>query len=613
MLDPAFSGSYTKTLLSPTPNSLFYLPLGNGLSVSTYFGGLQAVLSGSGSATGAALFGVGASANAYLGVGYHDTKNEGVGWSLPAGVSYSVIPPYAYYDDFALNQINVDVELVATQIFEVAYSYALSAEFSVDLTGSANYAYSFASAKTPTMTIAVSSAKNSTSPSAAVVSKSSNGAAVGVPHLALSPGDSVTLSVKYENFNPGERTELFVSVHRDDDISELGVSILQVPFMVNGAGHGSFEVEWEVPWDSKFIGAHKVNGGPSPSRFSVHASNQMSVRFYAEQAIQITADPHVHGMILLPGPEDTIVVNTTYSVVWRSNGLTTFKRTVAGKSGMGHIEPTAFVNIELRFEDLDANGETALAGYVRLNAAPEPNDRSAPVVIPSSVLGGVTPDCTRRFFLVVASANNSNLMGWSRGYLNVVPALTPDAVSETSRRLMAYTGGLHKADGQFRRSPGSRKSMQTVRALPHATPAPLGSCSDSGTVTYTSFVEGSFNSFTVVSTFEFEIEDASASFELLTSQKCVSTPAAVGTEDGPPAVPSSVLSSAGVAGISVVSTLIAVVVIAVLYLRYFAACRGSGSTAKPDASTGNTAGEAVPEVEIDTMSANPLAIAATEV
>lgn len=639
MTNPAFSGSVTKTLLAASPNNVFYLPLGaSGMTLSTSFGGLEGVLSGSGSATGTASFNVGASANAYLGIGYHDLTT-GAGWTLPSGVSFSYVPPSAYYSTFQVNRININVELVATQQFSVGYTWLyikyIAADFTVALTGSANYAYTSSSSVAPSVAVSVVSVSPSDDDSLKVITSSPDADAADAP-LELSPGDSLALSVEYENFNPGERTELFVSVHRDDDLSETGISVLQVPFTVNGAGRGSVEVRWVVPWDTKFMQrvgqAVRTDGGALLARLSVHASNQMSVRFFAPQALKLTADPHMYGMMKLPQPDEIIAVNTTYVVVWNSEGLRTFKRSVAGTSGIGSMQTVPFVNIELLYEDVNpSSGETALAGHFRLNASPEPNDRSAPVTFPRAALADVTAGCVRRFFVVVSSTVSANLMGWSEGYFHLVDSLeeSPDAavlprIQPAGAANAQRRDGLHKADPLFHRPRGAALlgHEQAVRALPHSAPSPLSSCSSGTSVTYGSTVEGAFVSITCF-TFVWPLEGYEHGFTLLNSQSCVSQPYAVEGADPVP-TPSSdssasndqELSTAWVAGISAMATCLALAVAAVLYMRCYNAVTahkevdeaGQIDLPCPDATKATQAQELATEAAI----ANPLSTA-TEV
>ncbi len=579
------------------------------MSVGTSFGGLVGVLSGSGSATGSATFGTGASASAYLGVGYH-TLSSGTGWTWPAGVSFSVISPYATYTSFKPKSVNINIELVATQDFIVGYTYAgynyVTADFSVALTGNANYACTLSSSSAnPSITLSATSATSSTR----------RALSEGSDVLELSPGDVVTLSVQYDNFNIGERTELFVSAHSDDDSSETGSSILQVPFTVNGAGSGSFDVEWVVPWDTRFLQTSSLLHS-----LSVHASNQMSVRYFAPQKLQLTADPLVHGMVTAPASDEVVAVNTTYVVVWDSDGLITFKRSVAGTSGLGALELVPFVNIELYYEDLDASGATVLATHVRLNTAPEPNDRSAYVTFPSHVLDGISAGCTRRFFVVVASTEVANLMGWSKGYFHLVlPSASNPTVAVSEAKIsqavtsMSLVGpkGLHKTSHQFRRPLGAPQipAQQLVRAVPlSSTPTPMASCSTSSQVTYGSSVEGSFQAVTLVG-IKFSISGVSAEYTLLKSSYCVPKPT---VEEGDPTSDSSDsqkgLSNAWVAGISVISTIIVLLVSAWLYMRFYA--RGSVEQAlapAPEKLVNNTVDSSAASLPAGTI--NPLAVA----
>jgi len=235
--NPTISGSQTITLLGASTATTSF-PLGFGLSLATNFGGLQAVLSGSGSATGSASMGAGANANAYFGVEYDYLETPaayGNGWKFPTDAEFSYTAPFLSYTDFTPDSISIGVELTGTQDFSLGYHWLgvdwLGADFTVSVTGDAEYAYSTSAAMMSEMSVSVGSPVPSNTVSATVgghpnqptrrlsdtMSASVDLNLQDLPVASIvQPGDVLPISVAYSGFNTGEKADMFFSLHRDD-------------------------------------------------------------------------------------------------------------------------------------------------------------------------------------------------------------------------------------------------------------------------------------------------------------------------------------------------------------------------------------------------------------
>jgi hypothetical protein len=94
--------------------------------------------------------GVGASADAYVGVEYDYLSSSSYGFTFPTDASLSYTPPFLSYTSFAINSLTLTVELTATQDFSLEYEWLyvdwLGASFTLQLSGTAEYAYENAAA-----------------------------------------------------------------------------------------------------------------------------------------------------------------------------------------------------------------------------------------------------------------------------------------------------------------------------------------------------------------------------------------------------------------------------------------------------------------------------------
>ena len=96
-------------------------------------------------------------------------------------------------------------------------------------------------------------------------------------------------------FNPGEETVLFFSFHRDSYKSTKGVSILQTKFVVPSSGSAAVMVNWQVPWDGRFLQSATATT-LGPCSISVHASNHMSKVVHSPEFV-VVADPQVDALV----------------------------------------------------------------------------------------------------------------------------------------------------------------------------------------------------------------------------------------------------------------------------------------------------------------------------
>ena len=89
--------------------------------------------------------GVGANANAYIGVEYEYMSSSYYGFEFPSNAEFSYIPPYLSYTSFEMDALTLAVELTATQDFSIGYYWIdvdwLGADFTVEFSGQAEYQY----------------------------------------------------------------------------------------------------------------------------------------------------------------------------------------------------------------------------------------------------------------------------------------------------------------------------------------------------------------------------------------------------------------------------------------------------------------------------------------
>jgi hypothetical protein len=255
MKNPSIRGARELTLIAPAAkfmtSTLGVVPL------SYKFGGINAVISGSGSARGSLRFGTAQSAYGSQGLVY----SSKLGLSAPTFFSYKSVAPSLSKSTLKVESLNVGLEIVATQNFHIGYSNFISIEFDANIAGSVEY--SFGSSSNALVTV-----RSGDDTSRALRTAS------GASYLNFVPGDVTVIRFEYSDFNPLEETVLFYSIQKSDSHTR---PIMQRNFTSSSTGSGIFEASWTVPWDFTFAG-----DGSEDMQIIVKASNSIVDKFKSE-------------------------------------------------------------------------------------------------------------------------------------------------------------------------------------------------------------------------------------------------------------------------------------------------------------------------------------------
>lgn len=391
------------------------IPLGYGITLSTWFGGLSATLSGSVSATGSATMETGASASAYAGVAYEYTSANDYGWSFPYDASFSVNGPSLNTSDFTTD-FSLNLELVATQNFELGWTYFyvewIGADFNLILTGDADYSGTTATDGADVVSL------GSTSSSKSTVSLSV-GMEDGNKELKMfRPGETVFVNVSIAGFKPNEETMLFFSFHRSDHASTAGIPIMQTEFVVPDDGAAIVSLEWTIPWDERIFVDNMMVNAPE-SMLSVRASNAVKRYAFSPSFFVMTdlySDNNLIIVAPIASPKDKIL-----SLEWNP-ALLSFYVAANGNIGHGRLVLPENASFDLIQEYLDADGITVLSSTsYRMTPELVPNSGSAVVSVPTVTTPVDKPDNVVRYFLNVHAAGIRNMRGRSKGYLPIDP------------------------------------------------------------------------------------------------------------------------------------------------------------------------------------------------
>lgn len=397
IVNPAYAGSKSSTILAGD-EAYQTLDLGSGFYLKYKSGGLYAQVSGSGSATGTAAFGVGAAADATIGAAYttgSGTKTAGF-YFISSG-SFSYTAPYFTTTGFTLNNMALDVTLTAVENFELSYSGYIGVKFNGQLSGNMNFATIGSSALTITITNFNTRERRSLQS--------------GLPEYL--PGEAVPLSLAYSSFPSSQTVVVFVSIV--DGTSTSSYNSRQLEFLTTESGDGEFSFDWVVPWNK--IYANK------PLSFQVRTSNLMAAPVVSE-TFTATMFTETDGIFRRPTMNSAVPLDAPYVVEWQPELLHFFK-TKRGSLFHGREANAANVTLSVSRDILAANG--TLLRTLQYPLATTANTGAATLVLPSDgnftkpVLN-VPVGAVSRYFLTIQADEYSNIQSWSSGYISLSSA-----------------------------------------------------------------------------------------------------------------------------------------------------------------------------------------------
>ena len=388
--DPTITESRTVVILNPE-SDFTSVSLGQGLYIRRKFGGLTATLSGSGSAVGSASISTKQALNANATLNYlpssittsHSTSGE---FNSPVYTSGS----------FASGNFNVAVALRGTEDFSLTFSGLLTFNYGSNVVGTIT-------ASTVTKTVRTASvsilSKNKTVKPANNIQIQSDLLSASTTYV---PGDSIIIEFEYSGFNPSENIFLFYSIHK----SERSHAIMQKEFMTSSTGSGTYVSEWLVPWDFNLVG-----DGLDNTIISIKSSNMIQ-NIYKSPLFSTSLFTNDDGIFSSPHESAIVPLDQPYLLQWDNNLLSSFQLLHWG-SDFGSEITAKEVTLLLIAEKFSADGSTILSvsSHDDLTMGDIPNTGKCTVIFPKSLR-----DSGDRFHIVVKSADNSEIYGWSKGY-----------------------------------------------------------------------------------------------------------------------------------------------------------------------------------------------------
>ena len=377
--NPTITGSKSIQILSE--GSWQKISLGPSLSFQYAMGGVQADVSGSGTAVGSGFAIAGAQAQASAGFAYSGGKS----WT-PVSAFKSYKAPSVSMKFTSARPTAAMVMLTGTLLGKIVLGGAVgSLSGHVDLTASANLDY-----KTSSMT----------SLSAAVASSRSllSGTRDAQMHAvgALIPIDS-----SYSGLVPNEEHFLFFSLLTPDG---LEIPIHEDRFTSSSDGKGTHRSQWKVPSDSR------MQSGAG-YRIRVRASNLYSRQVDTQPFGLNVFDPEHDPLIQSPRGGDVFQAGSRMQVKWDPSALHYFKKN--GPMRGKHFK-TRKVTFELHGEKDGGEKGSTRRGLNVGDRHDWENSGNAEIQIPE--------DFSRRFdrfYVQVHDAEADEVGGWNTGFFYV--------------------------------------------------------------------------------------------------------------------------------------------------------------------------------------------------
>ena len=354
---------------------------GTSVLLNVQFGGFDASIIGSGTATGSAGVQALYSAPSSFSASYITTPSYST--SLGGSLTQSLYSGSKLSASTSLFSLQVGV--TAKMTFLLTVGPQMSFTFNVQTTPSLTYTY------------------GQTSFSFEVLVKKPKQEDVGIARsLAdaspLIPGTEVPIEIKYSHL-PLEKSIFFYSITDGETVFPIDMQYVE-PTELSGKIH----TKWIVPADVTMsprttISSWKVNVKSSYDLTTEHAINDVDIA-------PLSADVAI---VSFPKDGDILYSGKQYEITWNPKALNYFVQTdIFSQAGYPVISKT--VNIYIVVADIRKERTLLTEERRMLVAMNIPNSGSASVTFSSAMVSS-----THHFYIVVRSVERSNLYGWSSG------------------------------------------------------------------------------------------------------------------------------------------------------------------------------------------------------
>jgi hypothetical protein len=233
----------------------------------------------------------------------------------------------------------------------------------------------------------------------------------------LVPGEIVPLSLQYSDFNPNEKTSMFISIQI---VGGLEYNIFSDIFVTSSSGTGTYVTNWAVPWDKLL-----ASNATKQMIFKARTSHQMMDAVASSDPFTTVMFTETDGIFTKPALNEVIPIDFPYYVTWDPK-LLKFFDSVPGTLYSGEEAVSKTVNLAVVRDVFALNG--TILGSTQYSLAKEiPNSGKANVLFSSNAnYTVVDARCVSKYYLVVLSTEFANIQSWSSGYFEFSSSPTPN-------------------------------------------------------------------------------------------------------------------------------------------------------------------------------------------
>lgn len=397
--NPSFSASKYINLAGRGPVSS--IPIAYDLSLNINFGGAWATIKGSGSAKGSATFSSGYTLYQEDNIMYSKSR-----WTSKHTLTNSnQLKPVYSESGFKLSNIRFTTIVAVSARIEYGLGGSIPI---VDIGASID----FSSVLTATIQYFKGGSANDFS--MRFIDEESSRRLTERNTKIYYPGDKIKFRIKYENFNPAEKTELYLTHHHPDEIPShkssvsygTGTPIMKYTFKTSSSGAGEQIIEWTVPHDTNLIQPRENGEG---HYFSIHSSAHLKRQYSGKYHLSQKRDRKVSDIIQYPTEGSSVSTHTPIEIKWDKKGMSFFRH-LSGTDGMGSVKTSSNVSIFIIVYDKRGYGNAYKLATNILN------NGSYKTILPSKLR-----NIGEKFTIGIHDSREYTKIGWHHGKFHLAP------------------------------------------------------------------------------------------------------------------------------------------------------------------------------------------------
>lgn len=397
--NPSFSASKYINLAGRGPVSS--IPIAYDLSLNINFGGAWATIKGSGSAKGSAKFSSGYTLYEEDNIMYSKSR-----WSSKHTLTnLNQLKPVYSESGFKLSNVRFTTIVAVSARIE----YGLGGSIPIVNIGAS---IDFSSVLTATIQYFKGASANDFS--MIFMDEDSSRRLTEDNAKTYYPGDKIKFRIKYEKFNPAEKTELYFTHHHPDEIPShkssvsygTGTPIMKYTFKTSSSGSGEQVVEWTVPHDTNLIQT-RANG--EGNYFSIHSSAHLKRYYSGKYYLSQKRDRKISDVIQYPREGSSVSTHTPIEIKWNKNVMSFFRH-LRGTDGIGSVKTSSNVSIFIIVYDKHGYSNAYKLATNILN------NGSYKTILPSKLR-----DIGEKFTIGIHDSREYTKIGWHHGKFHLAP------------------------------------------------------------------------------------------------------------------------------------------------------------------------------------------------